>query len=121
MCNEPRGCVQNLLIALGDIEHGIKRRFCKGPLLFDKPAWVNAALVVESQYGECPAEHADWDATIQLDNQFGHAHSLRRKDRQDMGIWIPQHPVKQCVRQAIEASILSDEKSTEGQAHRFTV
>lgn len=120
LCNEPRGGVENPLLAPGNIERGVKRRFCKGPLLFDKPARVNSALVVERQYGERPAEHADWGATIQLDDQVGHAHSLRRKDRQDMGIRIPQHPVEQCVRQAIEASILSDEKSTEGQAHRFT-
>jgi hypothetical protein len=48
-------------------------------------------------------------STIRL---VGHTHTLPCQDREDLAIWIPQHPVKRCVRKTIEDTILSDKKST---------
>ena len=110
--NEPSGGVENLFLMLRTAERGIECRFCKSPLLPGEPARVHAALVVESQRCKRAPYHPDWSAAGELDDQVGHTHPLPRKDRQDMATWIPQHPVKRCVGEAIEDTILSDEKST---------
>jgi hypothetical protein len=82
-------------------------------LLLAKSARVDVAVFVEGQNGERASEHAHWNSTSKLDDHVGHAHSLPREIRQTMVSRIPQHPVELRVRQAIDASVLSNEKSTE--------
>jgi hypothetical protein len=77
-----------------------------------EPAQVHAALVVEGQCCKRAPYHPDWSAAEELDDEIDHTHPLPRKGRQEMATWIPQHPVKRCVREAIEHAILTDEKST---------
>jgi len=89
-------------------------------LLLVKPARVDAAIVVEGQNGKRAPEHADWNSIDEFDDHVGHAHSLPRESGQTMASRILKHPVELRVRQAMEASVLSNEKSTERQAHHFT-
>ena len=103
---------RTFLLGLRTNERGIECRFGKSPLLPSEPAQVHVAIFVEDQCRERASYNAGWLAADELDNQAGHTHALPSQNREGMLTWILQHPDKSRVCKAVEATILSDEKST---------
>jgi hypothetical protein len=111
--DKPNGSVENIALAVRHIETAIERGLCMGPLLLQEAFRIHPAVVVEGQHCKRAAHHAHWNSTREFDDQVSHADSLPCEGWQHRVIRVAKYPVELRVRQPIQASIASDEKSAE--------